>query len=137
MAQGPKDVVFGFQTRGVASFAHTLDPTASVAAPDSGSATSRPVVVVNQKGEVLFPGLKPRMWSGSSTRTITSLLPAKGTPGRCSQMSQAALTTASNGDFTSYDGGSRIDRSLIAKDLPVHRQKLALRGPFELSAMNP
>lgn len=107
MAQGPKDVVFGFQTRGVASFAHTLDPTASVAAPDSGSATSRPVVAVNQKGEVLFSWIEAQdvVWQLYEDNNQ----PVAGKSGRlegvAAKWSQAALTTASNGDFHLYYDG--------------------------------
>ena len=107
MAQGPKDVVFGFQTRGVASFAHTLDPTASVAAPDSGSATSRPVVAVNQKGEVLFCWTEAQdvVWQLYDDKSQ----PVTGKGGRlegvAAKWSQAALATASNGDFHLYYDG--------------------------------
>jgi len=108
MAQGPKDVVFGFQTRGVASFAHALDPTASVAAPDSGNATSRPVVAVNKRGEVLFCWIEAQdvVWQLYDANNEPMVDKSGRLKGVAAKWSQAALATQANDDFLLYYDGS-------------------------------
>ncbi len=54
LAAGPSGLVLGFQTRGVSSFARAGDPLAIIPAPDSGKSSSRPMVAVNKKDEVIF-----------------------------------------------------------------------------------
>lgn len=113
VSSGPSGVFFGFSTRGTSSFANANDPTKIIPAPNTGKATTRPTVVVNKNGELLFAWVEVRdvVWqvydkNGKPIRGVSGRL----TNGAAKWSNPAAVATG-NGDFLLYyDGEVATDR---------------------------
>lgn len=104
LTSGPSGAVFGFQTRGVSSFARADSPQTIIEAPDSGNTRSRPMVAINQKDEVLFCWIEAQdvVWQvfGKDGK------PMPETSGRlegvAAKWSNAAVVATASNDFLLY-----------------------------------
>ena len=54
MSHSTTRTLVGFRTRGISSFADANDPSFIIQAPNSGNASSRPIVSTNKNGEIVF-----------------------------------------------------------------------------------
>jgi hypothetical protein len=107
MTSGPTGVFFGFSTRGVSSFAKASQPNLLYPAPSGERSSTRPMVSVNTKGEVLFCWVEVQdvVWQvfdqhGKAMPGIAGRL--KGVAAR---WSNAAVVATGTDDFLLYYDG--------------------------------
>lgn len=104
LVNGPSGVTLGFQTRGTASFARYGQPQTIIPAPDSGRTSSRPMVAVNKKDEVLFCWVEAQdvVWQVFDKEGKPLPDTAGRLEGVAAKWSNAAVVATASDDFLVY-----------------------------------